>query len=67
MEFEKAKCELKNAIYRIASHILEKHEHAGRIYGNRHHAAQKIAENAGIELLLRWKVEEANAIKCEQG
>lgn len=51
---EKAKRELKNGIYKVASDILEKHEREGRIHGNGHHAAQKIAEDAGIELVLRW-------------
>lgn len=54
MEFRKAKVELKNAIYKVASDILKEHEREGRIYGSGHHIAQKIAEDAGIELYLRW-------------
>ncbi len=54
-EFNKARTKLKNAIYKMAVDIFETCEHTGKIFGSGHHAAQKVAEDAGIELLLRWK------------
>ncbi len=38
-----------------ASQLIEKMEGLGRIFGNGHHARQKIAENAVEELKSRWK------------
>lgn len=57
-EFDKARAELKKAIYKAAVNIFEIYEHIGKIFGSGHHAAQKVAEDAGIELLMRWNNKE---------
>jgi hypothetical protein len=46
--------ELSNRVYE-ASLLIERLENAGRVFGNGHHAAQKIAEFASNDLKSRWK------------
>lgn len=45
--------ELKNAVYKAAM-LFERLEDAGRIRGNGHHMAQKIADKASALLRERW-------------
>lgn len=54
IDFETAKAELERKVYDAACY-LESLEHKGLIYGNGHHAAQKIAAFAVEQLKYRWK------------
>lgn len=58
-----AKVELEQRVYKAALY-LEELEHAGAVYGNGHHIAQRIAHSATNELVQRWVAdipEETNA------
>ena len=55
LSLEEAKAELENAVY-YAALLIERLEHAGKVSGNGHHAAQAIAAFAGEELKSRWRM-----------
>ena len=50
---EDAKASLSRMVYKVGTY-LERLEDAGKIHGNGHHAAQKLAEAAGKEVEDRW-------------
>ena len=54
MSLEDAETHLSNAVYQ-ATAILEGLEHAGKVFGNGHHARQNAALAAVVELRGRWK------------
>ena len=53
LDLEEAKRLIGNYMYKHAC-IFERLEHAGKIYGNGHHIAQKFAQLAQNELDKRW-------------
>ena len=53
LTLEDAEAEFQNRVY-LAALFLEQLEHAGKIRGNGHHAAQKVAKEAVAELRERW-------------
>jgi hypothetical protein len=57
MRMKDAMTEMANRIYEAAL-FIETLEHAGKIIGNGHHAAQKIAAFAAKEVAERWKKKE---------
>ena len=54
MTFDEARIELSNAVYKAAL-CIERFECEGLVFGNGHHAAQKIAAYAVGDLARRWK------------
>lgn len=53
MEQSQIEAELSNRVYEAAL-LLEQMEHAGRIGGNGHHKAQRVAEAALKEMRQAW-------------
>ena len=54
-KLKKAQADLSNAIHAASVGIFERLEGEGRIIGNGHHAAQKVAKFAEDELESRWR------------
>lgn len=54
MDFDTARAILSQRVYEAAL-FIEQLEDAGKVYGNGHHAAQQIAEEAVNNLKSRWK------------
>ena len=53
MDLESAQAEIESRVYEAAM-LFERLENAGRIRGNGHHMAQRVAEVAASLLTERW-------------
>lgn len=60
MTLEDAEAHLSNAVY-FATGLVEQLEHRKKVWGNGHHARQKIAQAAVADLRGRWKSETERA------
>lgn len=52
---EQAAAIIADAVYQ-ASHLLERLEGVGKIYGNGHHLMQRVATEARCQIYANWKV-----------
>lgn len=64
VSMEKAEADVLNAAYAAVTGLFEGLEHAGRVHGNGHHMAQKVAQFAADLLKERWIAEKPAEAKA---